>query len=85
MPLNDLIKRLGGLSYDEPFERIARRGVGIDNRCKRSIRFTLFTTSRPRECGNPEGISKEGGKPASWLPCFPHSVISMACFARRPR
>ena len=30
----------------------------------------LISSSRPWECGNPEGISKEcgkGGKPASWL------------------
>jgi hypothetical protein len=25
----------------------------------------------------------EGGKPASWLSCFPDSVISMACFSHR--
>src|SRR5271163_1742673 len=34
-------------------------------------------SSRPWECGNPEGISKEcgkGGKPASWL-----SVLSILC------
>src|ERR1019366_785825 len=33
--------------------------------------------SRPWECGNPEGISKEcgkGGKPASWL-----SMLSILC------
>src|SRR5271156_7067296 len=34
-------------------------------------------SSRPWECGNPEGISKEcgkGGKPASWL-----SMLSILC------
>src|SRR3984885_10034603 len=34
-------------------------------------------SSRPWECGNPEGISKEcgkGGKPASWL-----STLSILC------
>jgi hypothetical protein len=45
---------------------------------------TYIQSSRPWECGNPEGISKEcgkGGKPAYGFPPFPHSVISMACFS----
>jgi hypothetical protein len=49
---------------------------------------TYIQSSRPWECGNPEGISKEcgkGGKPASWLPCFPYSVISMVCRNRHLR
>src|ERR1035437_2231686 len=36
-----------------------------------------LSQSRPWECGNPEGISKEcgkGGKPASWL-----SMLSILC------
>ena len=48
---------------------------------------TYIQQSRPWECGNPEGISKEcgkGGKPALWL-----SMLSILChfhgllFARR--
>jgi hypothetical protein len=38
---------------------------------------TYIQPSRPWECGNPEGISKEcgkGGKPASWL-----SMLSILC------
>ena len=38
---------------------------------------TYIQSSRPWECGNPEGISKEcgkGGKPASWL-----SMLSILC------
>src|ERR1700677_2798318 len=38
---------------------------------------TYTQSSRPWECGNPEGISKEcgkGGKPASWL-----STLSILC------
>ena len=38
---------------------------------------TYIQSSRPWECGNPEGISKEcgkGGKPASWL-----STLSILC------
>src|SRR5271163_807885 len=38
---------------------------------------TYNQSSRPWECGNPEGISKEcgkGGKPASWL-----SMLSILC------
>ena len=37
----------------------------------------LFSSPRPWECGNPEGISKEcgkGGKPALWL-----SMLSTLC------
>src|SRR5260370_31677050 len=37
----------------------------------------LFSSLRPWECGNPEGISKEcgkGGKPALWL-----SMLSILC------
>ena len=36
---------------------------------------TYIQSSRPWECGNPEGISKEcgkGGKPASWLSILCH-------------
>ena len=36
---------------------------------------THIQSSRPWECGNPEGISKEcgkGGKPASWLSILCH-------------
>jgi hypothetical protein len=48
----------------------------------RSLEFrghekTYIQSSRPWECGNPEGISKEcgkGGKPASWL-----SMLSRLC------
>ena len=39
--------------------------------------------SRPWECDNPEGISKECGKGEGRLlgfPCFPYSVISTARF-----
>ena len=35
---------------------------------------TYIQSSRTWECGNPEGISKEGGKPASWL-----SMLSILC------
>ena len=38
---------------------------------------TYIPSSRPWECGNPEGISKEcgkGGKPVSWL-----SMLSILC------
>src|SRR5580693_4361636 len=38
---------------------------------------TYNQSSRPWECGNPKGISKEcgkGGKPASWL-----SMLSILC------
>jgi hypothetical protein len=35
---------------------------------------TYIQSSRPWECGNPKGISKEGGKPASWL-----SMLSTLC------
>jgi hypothetical protein len=35
---------------------------------------TYIQSSRPWECGNPEGISKECGKPASWL-----SMLSILC------
>jgi hypothetical protein len=38
---------------------------------------TYIQSSRPWECWNPEGISKEcgkGGKPASWL-----SMLSILC------
>src|SRR5271155_1679829 len=40
-------------------------------------RKTFTQSSRPWECGNPEGISKEcwkGGNPASWL-----SMLSILC------
>jgi hypothetical protein len=46
---------------------------------------TYIQSSRPWECGNPEGISTECGKGGSRLhgfPPFPYSVISMACFSR---
>jgi hypothetical protein len=38
---------------------------------------TYIQSSRPWQCGNPEGISKEwgkGGKPVSWL-----SMLSTLC------
>jgi len=42
---------------------------------------TYIQSSRPWECGNPEGISKEcgkGGKPALWL-----SMLSALCHFHR--
>jgi hypothetical protein len=41
------------------------------------LHLEICQQSRPWECGNPEGISKEcgkGGKPASWL-----STLSILC------
>jgi hypothetical protein len=41
------------------------------------LHLEICQQSRPWECGNPEGISKEcgkGGKPASWL-----SMLSILC------
>src|ERR1700686_1914569 len=41
------------------------------------LHLEVCQQSRPWECGNPEGISKEcgkGGKPASWL-----SMLSILC------
>jgi len=43
----------------------------------REYEKTYIQSSRPWECGNPEGISKEcgkGGKPALWL-----SMLSILC------
>ena len=41
------------------------------------LQLEICQQSRPWECGNPKGISKEcgkGGKPASWL-----SMLSILC------
>ena len=46
-------------------------------RVARARKNIYIQSSRPWECGNPEGISKEcgkGGKPASWL-----SMLSILC------
>jgi hypothetical protein len=50
---------------------------------------TYSQSSRPWECGNPEGISKEcgkGGKPASWLSilCHFHGLLfAQQCWVNR--
>src|SRR5271170_8204906 len=56
-------------------------------------RNTYNQSSRPWECGNPEGISKgcgKDGKPASWLsilptPCHFHGLLSLCkCWINAP-
>ena len=52
-------------------------GLGFGLSC--SLQFEICQQSRPWECGNPEGISKEcgkGGKRLHGFACFPYSVIS---------
>ena len=53
------------------------RSKGLEFRSLLLLHFEIRQQSRPWECGNPEGISKEcgkGGKPASWL-----SMLSILC------
>ena len=55
-----------------PLQALAEAVVRLEGHEK-----TYIQSSRPWECGNPEGISKEcgkGGKPASWV-----SMLSTLC------
>jgi hypothetical protein len=52
-------------------------GGGLKRRVFAVASKYLISSSRPWECGNPEGISKEcgkSGKPALWL-----SMLSILC------
>ena len=82
-----LLVRAGGLSlvyFALALQNRPRTCVTTPLRSKRPwirslmlLHLEICQQSRPWECGNPEGISKEcgkGGKPASWL-----SMLSILC------